>query len=158
MSEIDKDTHKHEENQAKIQQTFAMIKPDATGAHQTDAIIKIIEDSGIKIVMMKQFVFNKESASYFYDEHRNTSFFESLVEFMTSGHCVGLVLECPDAIKTWRQMIGPTNVMIAKDQAPKSIRALFGDTSNPSKNACHGSDSVTSAKREIDFLYKMVQL
>ena len=66
---------------------------------------------------------------------------------MTSDYAVGLELIAPDAIKKWRQLIGPTNSNTAREQAPKSIRALFG--TDGTQNACHGSDSKDSAEREL---------
>merc|ERR1712079_414860 len=76
-------------------------------------------------------------------------FFDDLIEFMTSGPVLAMKLEKADAIKGWRTLMGPTNFEVAKEQAPQSIRALYA--SSMTKNASHGSDSVESAKRELEF-------
>jgi len=70
---------------------------------------------------------------------------------MTSGDVVAMKLERENAIKTWRNVMGPTNFEVAKEQAPDSVRALYA--SSMTKNASHGSDSFESAKRELDFFF-----
>lgn len=72
---------------------------------------------------------------------------------MMSGPCFCMVLEGINAIKNWRLFIGPTSVITAKQTAPNSLRAKYGDEVDSSKNTCHGSDSETSANREINFIF-----
>jgi len=79
------------------------------------------------------------------------SFFENLINFMTSGPAIALALRKPNAIAEWRTLLGPTKTEVAKQQAPNSIRALYG--TNDTKNAVHGSDSVKSANRELNLLF-----
>lgn len=134
-----------------IQQTFAIIKPDAVASGYAPHILKTITEH-FTIVESKCITLTSEACEYFYEEHKDKSFYPHLRSFMMSGPCVCLVLEAPNAIKKWREIIGPTNVKVAKLTTPNSMRALYGDESDTSKNACHGSDSVTSAEREIDFL------
>ena len=136
------------------EQTFAMIKPDAIKAGYLDKILNHITSNGFKIVMQREFTFSLDDVEYFYQEHKNTSWFGDLKTFMMSGPCVGLVLEKPNAVVEWRKLIGPTNVSTAKTTAPNSLRALYGDAENSSKNACHGSDGLASASREILFFTK----
>lgn len=92
-----------------------------------------------------------EQTSDFYAEHYGKMFFPSLVAYMSSGPILALVLARQSAIAFWRQLIGPTNTQKARDQAPESLRAIYGTDST--KNALHGSDSYSSAEREIHFFF-----
>ena len=95
--------------------------------------------------------FTKETAEIFYAEHVGKEFFPRLQEFMCSDVCVGLELVGEGSIQKWREFIGPTNTQRAQQEAPNSIRALFG--TDGTKNAVHGSDSQESAHREINFFF-----
>ena len=86
-------------------------------------------------------------AEKFYAEHQGKSFYPGLVEFMTSDFAVGMELVAPDAIKKWREVLGPTNSEVAREKAPQSLRARFG--TDGQKNCAHGSDSNESAEREL---------
>lgn len=90
-------------------------------------------------------------AEKFYGEHQGKSFYPNLINFMTSDFAVGMELVAPGAIKKWRQFIGPTNSLKAKEEAPNSIRALYG--TDGTKNACHGSDSPQSVERELGIIF-----
>jgi len=90
--------------------------------------------------------FTKASAEEFYGEHKGKPFFPNLQSFITSDVVVGMEIVADNAIDKWRSLIGPTNTQKAKEEAPESLRALFG--TDGTKNACHGSDSVGSMKRE----------
>jgi|SaaInlStandDraft_6_1057023.scaffolds.fasta_scaffold16250_2 nucleoside diphosphate kinase len=140
----------HEQNKKPIQQTFAMIKPDAVANGNVDDI-KYAIGYKFKIVNSKEYTFNETDIDILYAEHIGKDFFPRLKEFMMSGPSLLLILEAEDAIKKWRKLIGPTNVQYAKQSAPHAMRALYGNETNSSKNACHGSDSVDSAQREINF-------
>lgn len=94
---------------------------------------------------------SKERAEEFYGEHRGKAFFDDLIGFMTSGKVIVLCLEKFDAIRAWRLEMGPTDSELARKIAPTSIRALFG--LNNQQNACHGSDSLLSSEREINFWF-----
>ena len=87
----------------------------------------------------------------FYGEHKGKHFFSSLMSFLTSDVVVGMELVKENAITSWRQLLGPTNTQKAKDEAPSSLRAQFG--TDGTKNACHGSDSATSADRELKYFF-----
>lgn len=95
--------------------------------------------------------FTKETSEVFYGEHIGKPFFPNLQEFITSDVVTGMELISPNAIQKWRAFIGPTNTQKAKEEAPNSLRALFG--TDGTKNAVHGSDSPQSAAREIDFFF-----
>jgi nucleoside-diphosphate kinase len=95
--------------------------------------------------------FSKASAAQFYNEHVNKNFYPNLEAFITSDVCVGMELTAGGAILGWRDFIGPTNTLKAKEEKPQSLRAIYG--TDGTKNAVHGSDAVESARREIDFFF-----
>jgi len=95
--------------------------------------------------------FTKQNAAEFYAEHYGKSFFENLINFMTSGYVLGIELIADNSIKKWRALIGPTNSLKAKEEAPDSIRGMFG--TDGTKNSVHGSDSIKSAQRELTFFF-----
>src|ERR1700681_3573180 len=92
-----------------IQQTFAIIKPDAVAGGHTGKILSMIEKAGFRIRGMKMTRLSKQQAEAFYEIHTERSFFAGLVEFMTEGPVVTLVLERDDAIKHWRDVMGAAN-------------------------------------------------
>lgn len=135
--------------------TFAMIKPDAVQNYSLDKILKTIKKNGFEIIHTVSLTFNEEMCDNFYEEHINKDFYENLRNFMISGESFLMVLKAPNAIKKWRQLIGPTNIAKAKLIAPHTLRAIYGDETNSVKNAFHGSDSETSAARELAFFDKV---
>lgn len=132
-----------------IERTLAIIKPDAV--HKSDEIEEIILQHGFTILQKRRVHLTPEQTSDFYAEHYGKMFFPSLVAYMSSGPVMALVLARQNAISYWRQLIGPTNTQKARDQAPESLRAIYGTDST--KNALHGSDSYTSAEREVHFFF-----
>jgi nucleoside diphosphate kinase len=134
-----------------VEHTLAVIKPDAVAAGKGQEICDRIESEGFSIIERCSVSLTKERAEAFYAEHQGKGFFADLVEFMTSGPVIALKLEKKDAIKAWRSLMGPTNFETAKKEAPQSIRALYA--SSMTKNASHGSDSVSAAVRELDFYF-----
>lgn len=138
----------------KVEQTFALIKPNVTTNEKIEEILKKINNAEFKVIMSKKFLFDDAFVEHFYGEHKHQPWFENLRVSMMSGQCMGLVLERENAINEWRKLIGPTNVQVAKRDFPQSLRALYGDEHNTAKNAFHGSDSETSAKREIAFFVR----
>lgn len=126
-----------------------MIKPDAY--KNIGKIIDAIYVNGFKISKMKMSRFSEASSGQFYGEHKGKSFFPNLQGFITSDVVVGMELVAENAIDKWRGFIGPTNTLKAKEEAPDSIRALFG--TDGTKNAVHGSDSSASMKRETDYWF-----
>jgi len=135
-------------NSNRIEQTLAIIKPDAVRAKNTGKIIDRIEQEGFTIIDLKKVQLDKEGAEKFYEAHKNKKFFNDLVNFMTSGPVVVMILEKQNAIKAWREFMGSTNPVEAKEG---TIRKQFG--SNVEQNATHGSDSFDAAIREIKFFF-----
>lgn len=128
--------------------TFAMLKPDAVAAGNTGAILAHIEKSGFGIRAMRMLRLTLVEAKAFYAVHRERGFYGELVEFMSSGPVVALVLESPDAVAAWRTAIGTTD---PAEAAEGTIRKLFAESKG--KNAVHGSDSDENAAREIAFFF-----
>lgn len=135
----------------KPQTTFAFLKPDVVAAGTEAAVLEKITQAGFEIVSQKKFSLSQELAGEFYAEHKDREFYPGLVEFMTSGPVVALLLRKENAIAAWRSLLGPTNSLKAKDEKPESLRALFGTDGR--RNACHGSDSFASAKREALLIF-----
>ena len=132
--------------------TFTMIKPSAVEAQYTGKIISIILENGFKISALKLIHLSSELASGFYAEHKGKPFFDSLVEFMSSGPIVAAILEKENAVEEYRKLIGTTNPV----QAPEgSIRQLFGKSVQD--NAVHGSDSDASAERECNYFFSALE-
>ncbi|MEX0672415.1 MAG: nucleoside-diphosphate kinase [Candidatus Babeliales bacterium] len=131
-----------------IERTFAMIKPDAVKAAAEDKIVDIIEKNGFTIVEMRKEHLTRDKAAQFYAVHSSRSFFNELIDFMTSGPVVLMVLQKKNAVQAWRDLMGATD---PKKAEPKTIRALFG--SNIGENATHGSDSQETAKQEIALMF-----
>lgn len=131
--------------------TLALIKPEAMPrrAEIEAAILK----KGFILVDKKKLRMSRALAEEFYREHRGKPFYEDLVQYMSSGDIMALFLAKEDAVNQWRLLLGPTKVSEAKRTAPQSIRAIFGDPANDSRNAAHGSDSNNSADREIRLLF-----
>lgn len=127
-----------------LQRTFSIIKPDATKRNLTGKINAIIEASGLRIIAQRRIRMTKAQAQNFYMEHAKRPFYGELVEFMTSGPVVVQVLEGENAIKHYRDVMGATN---PADADAGTIRAEFALSLG--ENSAHGSDSETSAAREI---------
>jgi nucleoside-diphosphate kinase len=136
-----------------MEQTFAIIKPDAVKAGHTGGIVRMIEEAGFRIRGMKMTRLSKQQAEAFYEIHRERPFFGSLVTFMTEGPVVVMVLERDNAIKHWRETMGATNPANA---APGTIRKKFAESIE--RNAVHGSDARETAAVEIPFFFCMAEL
>ena len=136
-----------------IEQTFAIIKPDAVAAGHAGQILAMIEKAGFRIRGLKMTRLSKQQAEGFYDVHRERPFFSGLVMFMTEGPVVVLVLEREHAIKQWRELMGATNPGKA---AEGTIRKSFAH--NIERNAVHGSDAPETAAIEIPFFFTMAEL
>ncbi|MFK8040113.1 MAG: nucleoside-diphosphate kinase [Rickettsiaceae bacterium] len=128
--------------------TFSMIKPDITQRNLIGAVNRILEDSDLKIVAQRMVILSRDQAKKFYAEHQERSFFNQLIDMITSGPVVLQVLKGENAILKNREIMGATNPSEAKDS---TIRMLFGQ--NIENNSIHGSDSIESAKREIAFFF-----
>ena len=136
-----------------IQQTFAIIKPDAVSNGHTGQILGMIEKADFRIRGMKMVRLSKQQAEGFYEIHREKPFFAGLVNFMTEGPVVVLTLERDNAIKHWRDVMGATNPANA---AEGTIRKSFAK--NIERNAVHGSDAPETAALEISFFFSMSEL
>lgn len=131
-----------------VERTLSIVKPDAVGDNVIGKIYSRFEEAGLKIVAAKMLHLSDEMAGGFYAEHKERPFFGELVEFMTSGPVMVQVLEGEGAIAKNRELMGATN---PADAAPGTIRADFAQ--EVSRNAVHGSDSATSAEREISYFF-----
>lgn len=131
-----------------VQNTFSIIKPDATKRNLTGKIITKFEDAGLRIVASKRIKMTKAQAEGFYGEHSERPFFGELVEFMMSEPVVVQVLEGDDAIAKNREVMGATN---PSDADEGTIRKEFALSIG--ENSVHGSDSPESAAREIKFFF-----
>ncbi|RIH88318.1 nucleoside-diphosphate kinase [Calidithermus roseus] len=132
-----------------MERTYIMVKPDGVRRGLTGEIISRIERKGFKIVAMKKMVISREIAETHYGEHKGKPFFEGLVNFITSGPVVAMVVEGPQAISEMRRLMGATRPWEA---APGTIRADFATTVD--ENIIHGSDGPESAAREIGIFFK----
>jgi nucleoside-diphosphate kinase len=127
-----------------MSRTLILVKPDAFERGLTGEVIARFERKGLRIVALKQIQIDEEFAGIHYEEHREKPFFRELVDFITRGPLVAMVLEGEDAVEAARQVIGATNPMEA---APGSIRGDYA--LEVTFNLVHGSDSDESAEREI---------
>ncbi len=131
-----------------MDRTLILVKPDAFARSLTGEIIARFERKGLRIVALRHMTVTRELAERHYAEHAEKSFFDELVQFITSGPIVALVLEGLDAVKAARQTIGATNPL---DAAPGSIRGDFAIEMG--QNMVHGSDSPESAVREAALFF-----
>ncbi|WP_321428833.1 nucleoside-diphosphate kinase [uncultured Methanolobus sp.] len=132
-----------------MEQTYIMIKPDAVQRGLMGEIISRIEKRGLKIAAMRLGVMSEESAKEHYKEHVERPFFASLIEYVTSGPSVSLVVEGKNAIAIMRAVNGATNPVEA---LPGTIRGDFAVETG--RNVVHASDSTESAQREIAIHFK----
>jgi nucleoside-diphosphate kinase len=128
--------------------TFTMIKPDAVGAGNSGAIIKMIEEAGFRIVAMKLTQLTGERAGQFYEVHKERPFYADLCAYMSSGAIIPMILEKDNAVEDFRTLIGATN---PQEAAVGTIRNLFAESI--SANAIHGSDSDDNAAIEGRFFF-----
>jgi nucleoside-diphosphate kinase len=132
-----------------LEQTLSIIKPDAVGQNQIGNIIEYFEREGLNVVAAKMLHLTPEQAQTFYAVHKERPFYKELVEFMTSGPVLAMILEGDNAIARNRQIMGATDPAKA---APGTVRADFA--TSVERNAVHGSDSPQTAKVEISFFFK----
>lgn len=131
-----------------IEQTFAIIKPDAVAAGNSGKIITMIEEAGFEIAALKKVHMTRDQAGGFYAVHKERPFFNDLLDFMTSGPAVIMILRKEGAIRAWRDLMGPTN----SSEAPKgTVRGEFG--TNIERNASHGSDAPETAAFETAYFF-----
>ena len=126
------------------ERTFSIIKPDATRRNLTGKVNAVIEDAGLRIVAQRRIRMSKAQAEKFYEVHKERPFYGELVDFMTSAPVVVQVLEGPNAVAKYREVMGATNPAQAADG---TIRKLYAESVG--ENSVHGSDSLDNAKIEI---------
>jgi len=129
-----------------------MIKPDAVGANNTGAIIKMIEDAGFRIIALKKTRLSRERAGQFYAIHKERPFFNDLCDYMSSGAIVPMILEKANAVEDFRKLIGATD---PKKAEAGTIRNLFAKSIEA--NAIHGSDSDSNAIIEGNFFFSNLE-
>lgn len=131
-----------------VERTLTILKPDCVRKNLTGDVIKQIEEAGFKIRAMKLTRLTKDTAGGFYAVHKDRPFFDELVEFMSSGVCVPMILEKENAIEDFRALIGATNPEEAEEG---TIRAQYADSIG--ENIIHGSDSVENGKIEAAYFF-----
>ena len=131
-----------------MQRTLSIIKPDAVAKNLIGKIISRLEAGGLQLVHVRMEFLSNKRVKEFYREHQERPFFSSLVEFMSSGPVLLMVLKGPDAIARNREIMGATD---PAEAAAGTIRADFA--ASVEQNAVHGSDSIASAEREISFFF-----
>ena len=136
-----------------IERTLSIIKPDSVAKNIIGKIYSRFEKAGLKIVAAKLLQLNDESAGGFYAEHKGKPFYDDLIEFMTSGPVMVQVLEGENAVAQNRDLMGATN---PADAEPGTIRADFANSIDA--NAVHGSDSTTSAEREVNYFFNDAEI
>jgi len=136
-----------------MQKTFSIIKPDAVKRNLIGHINQIIESSGLRIIASKKMYLTKTQAENFYGVHKDRPFFNSLINYMTSGPVQVQVLEGINAISNYRKIMGATNPEQAEDG---TIRKLYAESIEA--NSVHGSDSQENAEIEISFFFSGAEL
>lgn len=137
----------------QMERTYLMVKPDGVQRNLVGEIISRFEKKGFKIIGLKMFRISRDLAEKHYGEHVGKPFFEPLVDFITSGPVVAMVIEGKNAVSAAREMMGATDPLKA---APGTIRNSFGI--DMGRNVIHGSDSPVSAAREIGLFFKEEEL
>jgi len=136
-----------------MDQTLAIIKPDATSSGKTGAILAHLEEAGFRILALRTTRLSRAQAGAFYAVHRERPFYDSLVAFMTSGPVVPMVLETEGAVAKLRRVIGATDPAEAEEG---TVRALYAESKE--RNAIHASDSPENARQEIAFFFSREDL
>jgi nucleoside-diphosphate kinase len=129
-----------------VERTLGIIKPDAVARGASGRILAQIEAAGLAIEALRMVQLGREQAAGFYAVHRQRPFFRSLVELMSSGPCIVMVLKGEGAIERYRTLMGATD---PRKAAANTLRALYG--SDVERNAVHGSDAAATAAQEIEF-------
>ena len=136
-----------------MERTFAIIKPDAVERRLAGRILARIEEAGFTVTAMRLQHLTLREAQGFYAVHRERPFFGELTQFMSSGPCVLLALDAPDAIRKWRDTMGVTDPAKA---APGTLRKDFGESIG--RNATHGSDAPETAAFELGYFFRGLEL
>ncbi len=131
-----------------MNQTLAIIKPDATGSGKAGRVLAHLEAAGFKLRAARMIRMTRAQARSFYAVHSERPFYDSLVEFMTSDPCIPILLEAPDAVPRLRKVIGATD---PGEAAEGTVRRMYAESRE--RNAIHASDSDENATREIAFFF-----
>lgn len=131
-----------------VERTLAILKPDCVRKNLIGAVVSKIQEAGFRVVAMKMTRLTADTAGGFYAVHSERPFFGELVEFMSSGACVPIVLEKDNAVADFRKLIGATN---PADAAEGTIRKMFADSVG--ENIVHGSDSDENARIEAAYFF-----
>lgn len=131
-----------------MEQTLAIVKPDAVSRNLTGKIIAHLEEEGFRIRGLRMMKLTEAQAREFYSVHRERPFYAELVQFMISGPVVPVLLERDNAVAKLRDVIGATD---PAEAAPGTIRALYAESKG--RNAIHASDSVDTARSEVRFFF-----
>lgn len=135
------------------ERTLSLIKPDATRRHLTGLITTQLEKKGLFIIAQKRLYLTEEQAAAFYAVHSERSFFGELCRSMSTGPIVAQVLEAPNAIASYRKLMGETNPAAAEEG---TLRHEFGLSIE--ENSVHGSDSMETAQSEIPFFFSHLEI
>lgn len=136
------------QNNLDIERTLCLIKPDAVSSGKIGEILTILEDDDFHILKMRMMQMSQSVAQRFYYIHKNKHFYDELIEFMTSGPIIAMILEREDAINRLRRLAGDTD---SKTADKGTIRNRYG--TDIQRNAIHASDSIESAVYEIDVIF-----
>ena len=136
-----------------MNQTFSIIKPDATKRNITGNINKVIEENGLRIIAQKRIKLTTDQAQKFYSIHKDRPFFRDLIQYMTSEAVIVQVLSGDNCVEKYRSIMGATNPENAENGTIRKLFAL-----NVQENSVHGSDSAENAKIEIDFFFKSEEI
>ena len=131
-----------------MERTLFIIKPDAVKRNVVGKILEMVEDKEFKIVQLKMLRIDIKTASDFYAIHKEKSFFNKLINFITSSECVISVLEKENGVSELRKLVGETDPL---KSPPGTIRKCYG--TDIQKNAVHASDSIENAEKEISILF-----
>jgi nucleoside-diphosphate kinase len=132
-----------------MEKTFLMVKPDGVQRGLIGEVVKRFEQKGFQLVASKLMVISKEQAEFHYAEHKGKSFYDELINFITSGPVFAMVWQADQVITLSRILVGKTNTL---DAVPGTIRGDFA--LHTGMNLIHGSDSLESAEREINNFFK----
>ncbi|XP_012788608.1 nucleoside diphosphate kinase homolog 5-like [Sorex araneus] len=138
--------------QIYVEKTLAIIKPDIID--KEEEIKDIILRAGFTIIQRRKLQFSPEQCSNFYVEQYGKMFFPNLTAYMSSGPLIAMILARRNAISYWKDLLGPSNSLVAKETHPDSLRAIYG--TDETRNALHGSKDFFAAEREIRFLFPEV--
>lgn len=134
---------------SRKEKTLALIKPDAVS--KVGEIIEIINKAGFTITKLKMMMLSRKEATDFHIDHHSKPFLNELIQFITSGPVIAMEILRDDAICEWKRILGHANSLVARADAPGSLRALFG--TDGIRNAAHGPDSFACAAREMELFF-----